>query len=129
MVRRLSPDTELDLTLAIINAAGFVILLFPLTPTRGYVEPGQPFGFVLGFHTSLWPLFVAAGVSVLVVTRLLRRTVQREEPLFMIALFTLGFITIGLCWFLLPILNEIAPSHIAGLVISIQILILQLSKL
>lgn len=129
MVRRISPDTELDLTLAIINAAGFVILLFPLTPTRGYVEMGQPFGFILGFYTSLWPLFIVVGVSVLLVVRLFRRAIGREQPLFMIIIIVLGFITIILCWLLFPILNEITPSHIAGLVISIQILILRLSKL
>ncbi|MHA1950470.1 MAG: hypothetical protein ACXAAO_14265 [Candidatus Thorarchaeota archaeon] len=128
MVHLISPDTALAMTMAIIEAAGLVILLFLLTPTRGYVEPGQPFGFILGFHTSLWPLFIAVGVSILLVSWLARRSVEREPSFFMMLIGVLGIITIGLCWLLVPVLREITPSHIAGLVMSIQILIMQFSR-
>ncbi len=128
MVHLISPDSALTLTVAITEAAGLVILLFPLTPARGYVAPGQPFGFVFGFPTSSWPLFIIVSVSVLLVSRLARRSIKRKPSFFVMSMGTLGIITIVLCWFLLPIQNEITPSHIAGLVMSIQILIMQFSQ-
>jgi hypothetical protein len=128
MVHLISPDSALTLTMAITEAAGLVILLFPVTPTRGYIEIGQPFGIVFGFHTSSWPLFIAVGASVLLVSWLARRSVEREPSFFVMSIGTLGIITIVLCWLLVPILHEITPSHIAGLVMSIQILIMQFSQ-
>jgi len=127
MVHLISPDSALTLTMAITEAAGLVILLFPVTPIRGYIEQGQSFGFVFGFHTSSWPLFMIVGASVLLVSWLARRPVEREPTFFMMLIGVLGIITIGLCWLLVPILHEITPSHIAGLVMSIQILIMQFS--
>ncbi len=127
MVHLISPDSALTLTMAITEAAGLVILLFPVTPIRGSIELAQPFGFVFGFHTSSWPLFIAVGISVLLVSWLARRSVDREPSFFMMLIGVLGIITIGLCWLLVPILREITPSHIAGLVMSIQILIMQFS--
>ncbi|TET09594.1 MAG: hypothetical protein E3J86_07670 [Candidatus Thorarchaeota archaeon] len=127
IVHLISPDSALTLTMAITEAAGLVILLFPVTPTRGYIEMGQPFGIVFGFHTSSWPLFIAVGASVLLVSWLARRSVEREPSFFMMLIGVFGIITIGLCWLLVPILREITPSHIAGLVMSIQILIMQFS--
>lgn len=128
MVHLISPDSALTLTMAITEAAGLVILLFPVTPTRGYVAPGQPFGFVFGFHTSSWPLFMIVGASVLLVSWLARRPIEREPSFFMMLIGVLGIITIGLCWLLVPIFREITPSHIAGLVMSIQILIMLFSQ-
>lgn len=128
MVHLISPDSALTLTMAITEAAGLVILLFPVTPTRGYIEIGQPFGIVFGFHTSSWPLFIAVGASVLLVSWLARRSVELEPSFFVMSIGTLGIITIVLCWLLVPILHEITPSHIAGLVMSIQILIMQFSQ-
>ena len=128
MVHLISPDSALTLTMAITEAAGLVILLFPVTPIRGYIEIGQPFGIVFGFHTSSWPLFIAVGASVLLVSWLARRSVEREPSFFVMSIGTLGIITIVLCWLLVPILHEITPSHIAGLVMSIQILIMQFSQ-
>ena len=128
MVHLISPDSALTLTMAITEAAGLVILLFPVTPTRGSIELGQPFGFVFGFHTSSWPLFIIVGASVLLVSRLARRSIERKPSFFVMSIGTLGIITIVLCWLLVPILHEITPSHIAGLVMSIQILIMQFSQ-
>lgn len=128
MVHLISPDSVLTLTMAITEAAGLVILLFPVTPIRGYIELGQPFGIVFGFHTSLWPLFMIVGASVLLVSWLARRSVEREPSFFMMLIGVLGIITIGLSWLLVPILREITPSHIAGLVMSIQILIMLFSQ-
>ena len=128
MVHLISPDSALTLTMAITEAAGLVILLFPVTPTRGYIEQGQPYGVVFGFHTSSWPLFMIVGALVLLVSWLARRSVEREPSFFMMLIGVLGIITIGLCWLLVPILREITPSHIAGLVMSIQILIMQFSQ-
>ena len=46
MVHLISPDSALTLTMAITEAAGLVIPLFPVTPIRGYIVLHQPFGFV-----------------------------------------------------------------------------------
>lgn len=128
MIHLISPDSALTFTMAITEAAGLVILLFPVTPTRGSIELNQFFGVVFGFHTSSWPLFMIVGASVLLVSWLERRPVEREPSFFMMLIGVLGIITIGLSWLLVPIIREITPSHIAGLVMSIQILIMQFSR-
>ncbi len=119
-LRRLSQEGVMVFSEAVIDASGLVLLLFPVTPTRGYIEPGQPFGFVFGFQTLQWPLFLILGVSVIVVTRELRKPVGREPTQLLVILSVLGGFALLLNWFLFPILLELIPSHIAALCLSIQ---------
>jgi hypothetical protein len=114
-MQSISPEMLDVVTWSLIDACGLVILLFPVTPIRGYIEPGQPFGFGLGISAIAWPLFIVIGIAVFIASRGLRRPTMYKRGLVIGSLSFLGFLTIVLSWLIVPVIMEISPSHIAAI--------------
>ncbi|MFW9817169.1 MAG: hypothetical protein ACFFEW_14660 [Candidatus Thorarchaeota archaeon] len=128
-IQRISLEAVMVLSSGISDAAGLVILLHPLTLFRGYVEPEQPFGFGFGIQTANWPLFVIFGVSVLLVSRKYQKSVELDKNFLKGLMGLLGVIVIILSWISAPLLLEVTPSHIAGIFLVFESLMLYLSKI